>query len=127
MTAFSVGSLVVNGEGLILSTGYSREFGDSWHAEAVAIEKLLKESVKLSECTIYSSLEPCSVRKSGNKPCCSLILEHGIEKVVFAMREPPVFVNCCGAETLKSAGVTVVEIGYLADLVTRTNAHLINA
>jgi diaminohydroxyphosphoribosylaminopyrimidine deaminase/5-amino-6-(5-phosphoribosylamino)uracil reductase len=125
MTAFSVGCVIVSPGGLVLSTGYSRELGDSSHAEGVALQKLSNQSADLAGCTLYSSLEPCSVRKSGNKSCCSLILENGITRVVFAMREPLLFVNCTGLETLQAAGLEVIEISSLANQVRLTNSHLL--
>jgi hypothetical protein len=46
--------------------------------------------------------------------------------VVFALREPSVFVDCRGAEELAEAGVTVVELPELAGQVRDVNAHLIS-
>ena len=37
--------------------------------------------------TIYSSLEPCGERSSSNKTCTLRIVEAGIKKVVFALKE----------------------------------------
>ncbi len=124
MTSFSVGCVIADASRSLVSTGYSQELGDHWHAEAVAIEKARHKSIKLSECTLYSSLEPCSIRKSRRESCCSLILHHGIKRVVFGMREPLVFVDGRGLETLSSAGIEVIELNFVNDDVMKINAHL---
>lgn len=123
--AFSVGSVISAGDGTILTTGYSRERGAQSHAEQVAIEKALELQVDLHGSTLYTSLEPCSLRGSGLRACTARILEVGIPRVVFAMREPPVFVEGHGAEVLADAGVEVIELGSEAPLVAQINAHLV--
>jgi pyrimidine deaminase RibD-like protein len=65
------------------------------------------------------------VRGSGLRACTARILEAGIPRVVFAMREPPVFVEGRGAEVLTDAGVEVIELGSEAPLVAQINAHLV--
>src|SRR5262249_14950364 len=71
----------------------------------------------LGRATLYTSLEPCSVRRSRSRTCTELILAAGIRRVVFAMREPPTFADCRGFEELDKAGVDVVELTALAGLV----------
>ena len=73
---------------------------------------------------MYTSLEPCTARRSRTRTCTELILAAGIRRVIFAMREPLIFAECHGAETLREAGVEVVELTDLAGLVRRVNAHL---
>jgi len=45
--------------------------------------------------------------------------------VVYAWREPSVFVEATGAARLEAAGVTLVEIADLADRAREPNAHLL--
>lgn len=123
-TAFSVGAALVGANGAVLSTGYSRESDPHDHAEETALAKLDTAGVDLAGATMYSSLEPCSIRASRPRSCTRLILDAGIRRVVFAWREPALFVDCEGAELLREAGCTVVEIAELAPLVRATNAHL---
>nr|BFE79134.1 hypothetical protein GCM10020093_017350 [Planobispora longispora] len=59
-------------------------------------------------------------------PCAELILAAGIGRVVFALREPPLFADCRGVETLREGGAEVVEIGELAASVRRVNAHVLD-
>jgi diaminohydroxyphosphoribosylaminopyrimidine deaminase/5-amino-6-(5-phosphoribosylamino)uracil reductase len=121
-TAFAVGCVIAGPGGNVLATGYSREFGEHWHAEEVALSKA--GSASLAGATLYSSLEPCSTRKSRPVSCTQLILDAGIPRVVFALREPPTFVDCCGAELLAAAGVEVVELPDYAERVRAVNRDL---
>jgi pyrimidine deaminase RibD-like protein len=124
-TAFSVGALIIDAEGSVLATGYSRETDPHDHAEEAALAKLGPDDARLGDATIYSSLEPCSVRASRPRSCTELILATPIPRIVFAWREPDLFVDCQGAELLRAAGRYVVELPEFAYLVRRTNRHLL--
>ncbi|MEV7967452.1 deaminase [Sphaerisporangium sp. NPDC088356] len=126
-TAFAVGAVLVDAGGQVLATGYSREGDPHDHAEEAALAKVSRDEPRLASATIYSSLEPCTTRASRPRSCTELILAAGIRRVVFAWREPDVFVDCTGAETLREAGVEVVEIPDLAARVREVNAHLFEA
>lgn len=122
--AFSVGALLTDATGRVLATGYSRENDPHDHAEEAALAKTGADG-GLATSTMYSSLEPCSTRASRPRSCTELILAAGIGRVVFALREPAVFVDCHGAENLRDAGVDVVKVPGLAPLVRAINAHLL--
>jgi diaminohydroxyphosphoribosylaminopyrimidine deaminase/5-amino-6-(5-phosphoribosylamino)uracil reductase len=124
-TAFSVGAIVVDRDGNRLAEGYSRQDGDHDHAEEAALRGLAADDPRLAEATIYSSLEPCSMRKSRPRTCSELIVAAGIRRVVFALREPSIFVPGGGARVLREHGVTVVERPELAEDVRQINAHLL--
>jgi pyrimidine deaminase RibD-like protein len=127
-TAFSVGAIVVAADGTVLATGYSREGGDPHvHAEESALNTLAAGGLgdpRLTGATIYTSLEPCSTRASRPVACTQLILDTGVPRIVFAWREPALFVDCIGAELLRAAGRETIEVPALAVPVRRTNAHL---
>ena len=123
--SFAVGAVIVAPSGELISTGYSLELGDSTHAEQNAIEKAKSQGLSLAESTIYCSLEPCSIRLSGKLPCCNRILESKIKKVVFALKEPPIFVKCEGQNFLSSAGLEVLHLSELGSLVQEINSHVI--
>lgn len=120
-TAFSVGAVIVSASGAELARGYSRETDPTEHAEESA---LAKTQADLTGATLYSSLEPCGNRASRPRPCARLILETGISRVVYAWREPALFVEAQGADLLRAAGVTVVEIPDLASRAREPNGHL---
>lgn len=138
-TAFSVGAVVVGPDGAELARGYSREGDAKVHAEESALAKLAAEdpasAVELSGgqrvgrvppgSTVYSSLEPCSQRASRPHTCAELIRTAGVARVVFAWREPAIFVAGDGARELADAGVTVVHLPELAGEVQAINAHLL--
>jgi pyrimidine deaminase RibD-like protein len=124
-SAYSVGAVIVEADGTVLATGYSRETDPYDHAEEAALAKLLPHDHRLAGATLYTSLEPCSARSSRPLSCTDLILATPISRIVFAWREPSLFVNCDGAERLHAADREVVEMPEFADLVRRANQHLL--
>ncbi len=123
-TAFSVGAVVVDAAGREISRGYSREGDPLDHAEESALAKVEPSDPRLAGATIYSSLEPCRVRRSRPMSCSALIKAAGIPRVVYAWREPPLFVEGHGADALAAAGIIVVEVPVLAAAAKAANAHL---
>ena len=134
-SAFSVGAVVVGGDGEVIATGFSRERDPRDHAEEVALARaslagpaLTGPSLAgpaLAGLTLYSSLEPCAARASRPRTCAELIIAAGLRRVVIAWLEPPVFVEGGGAARLRAAGVTVIEIPELAPAARAVNAHLL--
>jgi pyrimidine deaminase RibD-like protein len=125
-TAYSVGAVIVGADGTELSRGYSREGGDPLvHAEESALGKLAAGDPRLAGATIYSTLEPCSQRKSRPRTCTQLIIASGIRRVVIAWHEPGLFVaDCQGAELLTQAGLDVTEMPSFAGQAMAPNRHL---
>ncbi len=125
-TAYSVGAVIVGADGNEVSRGYSREGGDPLvHAEESALGKLAAGDPRLAGATIYSTLEPCSQRKSRPRTCTQLIIASGIRRVVIAWREPGLFVaDCQGAELLTQAGLDVTEMPSFAAQAAAPNRHL---
>lgn len=119
-TAYAVGAVVVTATECAL--GWSRATHSHDHAEEVALAALAGPA---AGGTVYTSLEPCSVRRSRSRTCTELILAAGVARVVFALREPPLLADCHGAELLATAGVEVVEVPEMAAAVRALNAHLI--
>ncbi len=122
--AYSVGAVIVDEHGQEISRGYSRETDGHVHAEESALAKLAGDDPRLRAATLYSTLEPCSQRKSRPRSCTQLILDAGIPRVVLAWREPSLFVDCHGYELLTNTGVTVVELPELAEDARAANTHL---
>ena len=77
--AFSVGAVIVAPDGETIATGFSRETGPAAHAEQAALDKAAAAGADLRGATLYSSLEPCSVRMSGRPP----------ENTVGSKNQPP--------------------------------------
>src|ERR1700759_1728828 len=125
-SAFSVGAVIVDAEGAELSCGFSREGGDPLvHAEEAALGKLSPGEPRLAGATIYSTLEPCSQRKSRPRTCTELIIAAGLRRGGRSWREPALFVaDCQGYELLSAAGITVTELPEFAAAAAAPNRHL---
>lgn len=127
-TNFRVGCVVVtfpnSSEPEVVSTGYTLELPGNTHAEQCALSKLAqKHSVSEesvgeilsaeSNTVLYTSLEPCGKRLSGNLPCVQRIIATrknnstgGIRKVVFGAKEPGTFVqDSQSCKLLTEAGI----------------------
>jgi diaminohydroxyphosphoribosylaminopyrimidine deaminase/5-amino-6-(5-phosphoribosylamino)uracil reductase len=126
-TAFNVGALIVDADDRELARGWSRDTDEAVHAEESALLRLGTDHPRLAGATIYSSLEPCSIRRSRPATCTQLIIASGIRRVVFAWREPALLVeDCQGVEQLLGAGIEVIEFPEFAGLVQAANAHLLD-
>lgn len=124
-TAYRVGAVIVTPDGEIFE-GYTHENSPTSHAEQEAIRKAEALGVDLSGATIYSSLEPCTSRKSEPESCTQLIIRHSFSRVVFALYEPTHLAICDGAATLVRNGITVEVMPLFADKVREINAHICN-
>lgn len=96
-TAFSVGAVLVNGTE-ILSVGYSRELPGNTHAEQCALEKYFAKTGQSNVppgTVLYTTMEPCSFRLSGNDPCVQRVLAQkgNITAVFVGVMEPDTFVK----------------------------------
>ena len=123
--AYSVGAVIVDEHSNEISSGFSRDVDSHVHAEESALAKVPAGDPRLPAATLYSTLEPCSQRKSRPRTCTQLILDAKILRVVIAWREPSLFVaDCQGHELLTAAGVKVVELPSLAGRARAANSHL---
>ncbi|RLV95193.1 Bifunctional protein RIB2 [Spathaspora sp. JA1] len=115
-TQFNVGAVLVN-SGEILSTGHSRELEGNTHAEQCALEKYFTKTGSRAlpiGTEIYTTMEPCSLRLSGNLPCVDRILETNIKTCFVGVVEPDTFVkNNTSVNKLRENNVEYVHIpGY---------------
>jgi pyrimidine deaminase RibD-like protein len=120
-TNYRVGAVVVDiATNEILATGYTLELAGNTHAEQCCIEKLAEKysvtATHLGEAlpdavVLYTTVEPCSQRLSGNQPCVDRILAVGkrIQTVYVGVREPETFVSANSSRRkLENAGISVV-------------------
>lgn len=142
--AFNVGAIItrtVQEKEKIVSAGFSREIEGNTHAEECA---LLKSNIVNSDfittrsmddcsqgavkdnCTIYTTMEPCSIRTSGNRSCTSRIIASGIKKVVIGVKEPSNFVKCEGIDLLQKSGIKIefIDTIEVIDSCKLLNMHL---
>ncbi|MEV6347725.1 dCMP deaminase [Actinoplanes sp. NPDC051851] len=122
---YAVGAVVVGPSGNPMATGFTGETDPHYHAEEAALAKLAGRGLDLSGATVYTSLEPCTTRKSRPTSCTELIRASGIRRVVLALREPSLFADCHGVETLLADGIEVLEIADLGEAVRAINAHVL--
>ncbi len=102
-----VGCVLVK-SGRIIGEGYHRKFGGP-HAEPNALAQAGKAA---RGATAYVNLEPCCY--FGKTPACSrTLIEAGIARVVFGVRDPNPKVAGKGKAALRRAGI-IVEEGILA-------------
>nr|KAJ3422648.1 DRAP deaminase [Polyrhizophydium stewartii] len=94
--------------GTVLASGFSRELPGNTHAEQVCLAKLASPDAARGT-HVYSTMEPCSLRLSGNVPCARRLIDAGVARVFIGVLEPPDLVaNCSGVEMLQAAGIEVV-------------------
>jgi diaminohydroxyphosphoribosylaminopyrimidine deaminase/5-amino-6-(5-phosphoribosylamino)uracil reductase len=95
----TVGAVVVNG-GEVVAEGVTEAAGR--HGEVVALEAA---GERARGATLYVTLEPCA-HHGTTPPCTDAIRAAGVERVVFAARDPnPEAAG--GAERLRAAGIDV--------------------
>jgi diaminohydroxyphosphoribosylaminopyrimidine deaminase/5-amino-6-(5-phosphoribosylamino)uracil reductase len=115
----------VDADGQEIARGWSRDTDPHVHAEESALSTVAVDDPRLSAATFYSTLEPCSQRRSRPRACTALILATPIPRIVIAWREPSLFVaDCQGFELLDQAGRTVIELTDMAEQAKAVNAHL---
>ncbi|EOO04079.1 putative drap deaminase protein [Phaeoacremonium minimum UCRPA7] len=125
---FCVGAALVDADkGEVLSTGYSLEYprdykGDpgTTHAEQCCFIKIADKhnlpeerirEVLPANTVLYTTMEPCNERLSGNMTCVTRILrlEGAIKIVYVGIKEPGTFIaNNDGQQRLEANGVKVV-------------------
>ncbi|RFU34985.1 hypothetical protein B7463_g1350, partial [Scytalidium lignicola] len=144
-TKFCVGAVLVDEDkNEILSTGYSMELPDDnpndpgkTHAEQCCLIKISQKhnlpEQRLGEILpdntiLYTTMEPCNKRLSGNRTCVDRILGlKGVIKVVYVgIREPPKFIGeNTGISRLEDAGIKVVLVDGMQDRIMKvaTTGH----
>lgn len=103
-----VGCVIVY-EDKIIGEGWHKTVGEP-HAEVNAVNSVKDKSL-LNKATIYVSLEPCS-HFGKTPPCCDLIIECAIPKVVIGTIDSNVKVAGRGIKKLIEAGIKV-KVGIL--------------
>ncbi|KAI1141520.1 cytidine deaminase-like protein [Hypoxylon sp. FL0543] len=125
-TNYRVGAVVVDtATNEILATGYTLELPGNTHAEQCCFEKLAEEhgvpasrlgEVLPNSVVLYTTVEPCSQRLSGNLPCVDRILAVGnkIKTVYVGVYEPEKFVSVNSSrQKLEDAGIGFVHVSGL--------------
>ena len=134
---FCVGAVLVDADrSQVLSTGYSLELpgdrpGDpgTTHAEHCCFIKIAEKygvseaelNQRLPTSTVlYTTMEPCNERLSGNKSCVEriLALKDRLKTVYVGIKEPGTFIaNNQGQKRLEAADVRVIRLERMEDRV----------
>lgn len=129
-TNYCVGAVIVDAStNTILADGYTLELEGNTHAEQCCLLKLADKygvsdedfkHVLLPDThwVLYTTVEPCSQRLSGNLPCAERILRLAglIRTVYVGVMEPKKFVEeNTGRTKLEEAGVQYVHVGGMED------------
>ncbi|KAK4128425.1 cytidine deaminase-like protein [Parathielavia appendiculata] len=124
-TNYRVGAVLVDTTtNQILATGYTLELPGNAHAEQCCFMKLAEQHGVPEErlrdvlpsdlaLALYTTVEPCSKRLSGNLPCVERVLRLAnlIRSVYVGVMEPETFVaENTGRRSLENAGITVVRV-----------------
>ncbi|PYH33702.1 putative DRAP deaminase [Aspergillus neoniger CBS 115656] len=137
-TKFCVGAVLVDSDkNEILSTGYSMELsgdrpGDpgNTHAEHCCFIKVAEQrnipedqigKVLPQNTVLYTTMEPCNRRLSGNRTCVERILKLGdaIKVVYVGIKEPEKFIGeNAGRKRLEEAGIVVELVEGMEDRIT---------
>ena len=104
-------------EDKIIGEGYHERYGEA-HAEVNAINNVSNQNL-LKNATLYVSLEPCS-HTGKTPPCCDLLIQKGVKKVIVGTKDPNPLVGGKGIEKLKNSGIEVSE-GILKDQCLELN------
>ncbi len=104
-----VGAVIVSSEGAVVGEGAHVAPGLA-HAEIVALDQAGDSA---SGSTLYTTLEPCTVQ-GRTPPCVEAIIRAGVSLVVVGATDPDGRVSGAGIESLKAAGLKVLE-GVMSD------------
>ena len=88
-----IGAVIVGPDNTLLAEGFNKSITNNdptAHAEVLAIRQAATQlnNYRLSDCTLYVSLEPCAM-------CMGAILHSRIKRVVFAASDPKT--GACGS------------------------------
>jgi pyrimidine deaminase RibD-like protein len=131
-TNYRVGAVIVDAAAnTILATGYTLELEGNTHAEQCCLLKLSAQhgipEQRLAEVlphstVLYTTVEPCEKRLSGNLPCTDRILKlrNRIRTVYVGVKEPEKFVGeNKGRMKLEEAGIGVVFVEGLSSEILK--------
>lgn len=136
-TNFRVGAVIVDGStDVVLATGHTLELPGNTHAEQCCFMKISSEhgdkpidQLLSPQAVLYTTMEPCSKRLSGNLPCVDRILQTNIKTVYVGVYEPSKFVDQNnGRQRLEAAGIKFIHVPGFEDeiLKTATEGHVNN-
>ncbi|WP_138432007.1 bifunctional diaminohydroxyphosphoribosylaminopyrimidine deaminase/5-amino-6-(5-phosphoribosylamino)uracil reductase RibD [Fodinibius saliphilus] len=117
-----VGCVIVSAEGEKIAQGIHEQYGQA-HAERNAVNSVSNKEL-LDGATVYVTLEPCA-HHGNTPPCCELLAELPIGRVVVAMEDPTPKVAGKGIEYLRDHDIDV-KVGILEEQAERLNEFFLH-
>lgn len=117
-----VGCVIVSAEGDKIGQGFHERYGQS-HAEKNAVDSVTSPD-RLKDATVYVNLEPCA-HEGNTPPCCELLADLPIGRVVVAMEDPTPKVAGRGIEHLREHDINV-DVGLMEKEAKRLNEFFLH-
>lgn len=99
-----VGAVAVAANGELLSEAFRGELSPGAHAEFCMLEKLGGAN-GLGGSTVYTTLEPCTIRNLPKIPCATRLIDAGVATVYIGMLDPDARIREQGWRALQDAGL----------------------
>ncbi len=100
-----VGCVLTRPDGQVIGQGHTQAVGGP-HAEVMALRDAQASGMDVRGATAYVTLEPCA-HHGRTPPCCDVLIDAGVSKVVIALQDPNPLVAGKGIERLRAAGIEV--------------------
>jgi len=117
-----VGCVIVSAEGQKIGQGYHERYGQQ-HAEKNAVDSVNNPDL-LKDATVYVTLEPCA-HHGNTPPCCELLADLPITRVVVAMEDPTPKVAGKGIQHLRDHDIAV-DVGLMNEEAEQLNEFFLH-